>query len=174
MESSQSEGGSMKEYAHQPFIPLDAADLPQFALNRLRRFARIAGLADRLAMPEWQRLARHAVHVAYRDCLALGLRAEAEEALRRSRQAEEPVTRPAVELDGDEDTVAVQGQYVMAVVETTAVGRQILARSGVSAGAVDAWYPRVLLVEALREMERAGLGGRVRACGVQAAIKLGA
>src|SRR5262245_55941653 len=133
MESSQSEGGSMKEYAHQPFIPLDAADLPQFALNRLRRFARIAGLADRLAMPEWQRLARHAVHVAYRDCLALGLRAEAEEALRRARQAEEPlrrarqaeepVIRPAAGLEGDEDTVAVQGQYVMAVVETTAVGR---------------------------------------------------
>lgn len=162
----------MREYTHQPFIPLDAADLSQFALDRLRRFSRIAGLVEHVPTPEWQRLARHAVHVSYRDCLALGLRTEAEEVLLQARQDREQASRRAAELDLAEDVVAVQGQYVMAVVETTAVGRQILARSGVGAGAAEAWYPRMLLVEALEEMESAGLGARVRACGLQAAIRL--
>lgn len=162
----------MKEYAHQPFVPLDTADLPQFALKRLRRFTRVASLTEQFATSPWQRLARQAVHVAYSDCLALGLRAEAEEVLRQSRQAHEQAARRVIESEAAEDLVAVQGEYVLAVVETTVVGRQILARNGVSAGALDAWYPRMLLVEALREMESAGLAARVRACGVQAALKL--
>jgi hypothetical protein len=162
----------LREHTHQPFVPLDPADLPGFALSRLQRFARIAGLADQFPMPEWRRLARHAVHVAYRDCLALDRRDEAEAVLDRGRQEQERAAARAAERELEEDLVAVQGQYVIAVVETTAVGRQILARSGVSVGSVDAWYPRMLLVEALREMERAGLGARVRACGLQAATRL--
>jgi hypothetical protein len=162
----------LREHTHPPFIPLDAADLPHFALGRLRRFNRISSLTAKSATPSWQRLARHAVHVAYRDCLALGLREQAEAVLHHAHQATAPVERRSVEPRRPDDEVAVQCDYVMAVVETTVVGRQILARHGVSRGSVEAWYPRAMLVEALREMERAGLGGRVRACGMLAAIKL--
>jgi hypothetical protein len=162
----------VKEYAHQPFVPLDPADLPQFALGRLRRFTRIAGLAGQLTTPPWRRLACQAVYVAYCDCLSLGLKEQAEEVLRQGRQAQARAALRTVELELAEDSVAVQGEYVMAVVETTLVGRQILARNGVRAGTIDAWYPRMLLVEALREMESAGLSARLRACGVHAALKL--
>lgn len=46
----------------------------EFFLARLRRFA---GLAMEAGVPTMQRLAQHATATAYRDCVALGLRAAA-------------------------------------------------------------------------------------------------
>src|SRR5262245_35414832 len=163
---------SLKEYTHHAFVALDASDPSQFALDRLRRFTGLAALAARTPASPWLRLARQAVHAAYGDCLGLGRRAEADEVLRLSRQDGPRSAEWQSEVELIEDLVAVQGEYVLAVVETTVVGRQILARNGVSARDLDAWYPRMLLVDALREMQSAGLGARVRACGVQAALKL--
>jgi hypothetical protein len=56
-----------------------AADgaLERFALARLERFLERAAAADASGTDQWRALARHAVFSAYRDCLALGLAAEA-------------------------------------------------------------------------------------------------
>jgi hypothetical protein len=162
----------LKEYTHHSFVALDPSDPSLFALNRLRRFSRLAGLAAQLPASPWLRLTRQAVHVAYGDCLKLDMRAEADEVLRLGREVGLQAAEWGGEVDLAEDIVAVQGEYVLAVVETTVVGRQILARNGISARDLDDWYPRMLLVDALREMQSAGLGARVRACGVQAALKL--
>jgi len=56
-----------------------AADgaLERFALTRLERFVERAAAAQASGSEQWRVLARHAVFSAYRDCLALGLAAEA-------------------------------------------------------------------------------------------------
>jgi hypothetical protein len=63
------------------------AELATFMLGRLERFARLAaspvGNVDRAAY----RLARQATLSAYRDCVALGRRAEAEAVLSRTLRA---------------------------------------------------------------------------------------
>jgi hypothetical protein len=63
------------------------AELATFMLRRLERFAALAaspvGNIDRAAY----RLARHATLSAYRDCVALGRRAEAEAVLSRTLRA---------------------------------------------------------------------------------------
>ncbi|HZR00112.1 MAG TPA: hypothetical protein VFC93_14995 [Chloroflexota bacterium] len=57
-------------------------DLGAFVLRRLERFALLGATAGGQA-----RLARHAALSAYRDCVALGLRKEAETVLARAAQA---------------------------------------------------------------------------------------
>jgi hypothetical protein len=57
-------------------------DLGAFMLRRLERFALLGATAGGQA-----RLARHAALSAYRDCVALGLRNEAEAVLARAAQA---------------------------------------------------------------------------------------
>lgn len=62
------------------------AELATFMLRRLERFAALAaspGNVDRAAY----RLARHATLSAYRDCVALGRRVEAEAVLARTLRA---------------------------------------------------------------------------------------
>jgi hypothetical protein len=56
---------------------VDAVLLGRFALARLERFAERAAEADASGLAGWRGLARHAVFSAYRDCLALGLAADA-------------------------------------------------------------------------------------------------
>jgi hypothetical protein len=51
----------------------ETALLERFMLARLERFARIASAATESGVPQWRRLARHAVFSTYRDCLDLGL-----------------------------------------------------------------------------------------------------
>jgi hypothetical protein len=63
----------------------DVAAVGRFYLARLERFARLAGLPDVDAVPRWRDLARHATLTAYRDCLALGLGAEARRLLASAR-----------------------------------------------------------------------------------------
>jgi hypothetical protein len=47
--------------------------MQRVALTRLRRFERIAVVADESGSPLWRRLAAHAAAAALRDCLLLGL-----------------------------------------------------------------------------------------------------
>lgn len=61
--------------------------MERVALTRLRRFQRIANVADQSESPLWQRLARQAAEGAYRDCLLVGLREEALERRSPARAA---------------------------------------------------------------------------------------
>jgi hypothetical protein len=47
--------------------------MERVALTRLRRFQRIANVAEQSESPLWQNLARQAAENAYRDCLLVGL-----------------------------------------------------------------------------------------------------
>jgi hypothetical protein len=47
--------------------------LERFALIRLRRFARLAAVAEESGSPLWHDLAKHAARQAYRDYLLLGM-----------------------------------------------------------------------------------------------------
>jgi transposase-like protein len=67
---------------------LNIANLERFFLNRLERFARLAGVADASQIPQWRRLARHSTLSAYRDCVTLGLEKEARAILSRSGRQE--------------------------------------------------------------------------------------
>jgi hypothetical protein len=47
--------------------------MERLALTRLRRFERIARVAEQSESPLWQKLARQAAKSAYRDALLVGL-----------------------------------------------------------------------------------------------------
>jgi Ser/Thr protein kinase RdoA (MazF antagonist) len=64
-----------------PLTQSDVLALEAFCLARLSRFARLASQPDAEDTPAWRQLARHATLSAYRDCLALGLGAEARRVL---------------------------------------------------------------------------------------------
>ena len=53
-------------------LPADTL-MQRLALARLRRFERVAAVAERSESEIWQRLARQAARNAMRDCLLLGL-----------------------------------------------------------------------------------------------------
>jgi hypothetical protein len=53
--------------------PSDLRLMQRVALTRLRRFERVAAVAEESGSPLWQRLAAHAARSALRDCLLLGL-----------------------------------------------------------------------------------------------------
>ena len=57
-------------------IQPDLQLMQRVALTRLRRFERIAVVADESGSPLWRRLAAHAASAALRDCLLLGLNPE--------------------------------------------------------------------------------------------------
>jgi hypothetical protein len=54
-------------------IHADLQLMQRVALTRLRRFERVAVVADESGSPLWRRLAAHAAASALRDCLLLGL-----------------------------------------------------------------------------------------------------
>ena len=54
-------------------IHADLELMQRVALTRLRRFERVAAVADESGSPLWRRLAAHAARSALRDCLLLGL-----------------------------------------------------------------------------------------------------
>jgi hypothetical protein len=62
-----------------PAPPTDRQPDPvqRVALTRLRRFERIAAVAEGSGSPLWRRLARRAAAAALRDCLLVGLPATA-------------------------------------------------------------------------------------------------
>ena len=51
--------------------------MERLALTRLRRFEKIARVAEQSESPLWQSLARHAAKNAYRDALLIGLNEQA-------------------------------------------------------------------------------------------------
>jgi hypothetical protein len=53
--------------------------MQRVALTRLRRFARVAEVAEQSDSPIWQELARRSAVNAYRDALLLGLSSQAAE-----------------------------------------------------------------------------------------------
>ena len=53
--------------------------MQRVALTRVRRFARVAVVAEQSGSPLWQELARRSAANAYRDALLLGLGREADE-----------------------------------------------------------------------------------------------
>ena len=71
-----------------PLTQTKVGALEGFCLARLGRFARLASEPDLDAVPAWRRLARHATFSAYRDCLALGLGAEARGLLASTRRGD--------------------------------------------------------------------------------------
>jgi hypothetical protein len=59
--------------------------MERLALTRLRRFEKIAKVAEQSESPLWQKLARQAAQSAYRDALLVGLNEQTIE--RRSARA---------------------------------------------------------------------------------------
>jgi hypothetical protein len=59
--------------------------LGRFALIRLRRFERLAAVAEESGSALWRELARSAARAAYRDYLLLGLSGEARAAFDQAR-----------------------------------------------------------------------------------------
>ena len=57
--------------------PISGPELEYLLLARLERFTGLLADPAVRAVPAWRRLAQHAAAVAFRDCLALGLRDEA-------------------------------------------------------------------------------------------------
>ena len=53
--------------------------MQRVALTRLRRFSRVAEVAEQSDSPIWQELARRSAASAYRDALLLGLSSQAAE-----------------------------------------------------------------------------------------------
>jgi hypothetical protein len=62
--------------------------MQRVALTRVRRFARVAVVAEQSGSPLWQELARRSAANAYRDALLLGLAREADEIGGRSEESE--------------------------------------------------------------------------------------
>jgi hypothetical protein len=60
---------------------IESEALATFCLGRLRRFASGLGAVEASGVEPWRRFTRRALLVAYRDCIALGRRAEADEIL---------------------------------------------------------------------------------------------
>ena len=65
------------EGARPSIEPLGAPELERFALARLERFATLLADPQVRDVPVWHRLTRHALAVAYRDCVALALKEQA-------------------------------------------------------------------------------------------------
>jgi hypothetical protein len=63
----------------------------RFCLARLERFSRIASQPEVVDVPAWRRLARHATLAAYRDCVMIGVGAEARRLLATARHRDEPI-----------------------------------------------------------------------------------
>ncbi len=61
--------------------------MERVALTRLRRFERLAAVADRSDSPLWRRLAGHAAAGAMRDCILLGLAPETRDRATHARAA---------------------------------------------------------------------------------------
>jgi hypothetical protein len=57
----------------------DLTLMQRVALTRLRRFERVAAVADASGSPLWRRLAGHAAAQALRDVVLLGLPTDADE-----------------------------------------------------------------------------------------------
>jgi hypothetical protein len=62
--------------------------MQRVALTRVRRFSRVAVVAEQSGSPLWQELARRSAANAYRDALLLGLGREADEIGGRGEESE--------------------------------------------------------------------------------------
>jgi hypothetical protein len=149
----------MADDAYRPLTVLAMPDLGQFSVARLERFAGLA-LKDGAYGHEHRELARRATYAAYCDCLALGLRREAGAALRRAG-----LHRPV-------GTVSVRREYLLALADTTDVGRRSLTARGIVAGSPDPWCPRASVLGVIADLEAAGMHSTVRAWGRELASRL--